>query len=153
MADRVLELDDETQKGLMEVADLAWHCTCREPYQRPDMSHIVNTLSPLIEPWQPPTTNDINNGNNSTHILTKILERWLHWARTQQSPALTTPLSGSISPALGNLTSLTSLQLKFNNICGPLPRLSKLSLLQQIYLRANAFDSIPSGFFIELSSL
>ncbi|KAG6488835.1 hypothetical protein ZIOFF_050086 [Zingiber officinale] len=35
-------------------------------------------------------------------------------------------ISGSISPALGNLTSLTSLQLEFNNIYDPLPRLSKL---------------------------
>ncbi|XP_042409845.1 receptor-like kinase TMK2 [Zingiber officinale] len=29
----------------------------------------------------------------------------------------------------------------------------KLSSLQKIYLQANAFDSIPSGFFIGLSSL
>ncbi|KAG6488828.1 hypothetical protein ZIOFF_050079 [Zingiber officinale] len=62
-------------------------------------------------------------------------------------------ISGSLSPAHGNLTSLTSLQLEFNNICGPLPRLSKLFSLQKIYLQANAFDSIPSGFFIGLSSL
>ncbi|KAG6491946.1 hypothetical protein ZIOFF_046887 [Zingiber officinale] len=222
MADRVLELDDETQKGLMEVANLDWHCTCREPYQRPDMSHIVNTLSPLIEPWQPPTTNDIDNRNDSTHILTEILERWRMMAETRncipyaafvffflvyllvidlcyqcrgENPDDTTMyeltrslygvpsnwkpqldpcswddlicshdrviainlaqsgISGSLSPAHGNLTSLTSLQLEFNNICGSLPRLTKLSLLQQIYLQANAFDSIPSGFFIKLSSL
>ncbi|XP_042414996.1 receptor-like kinase TMK2 [Zingiber officinale] len=62
-------------------------------------------------------------------------------------------ISGSLSPVHGNLTSLTSLQLEFNNICDPLPRLSKLSLLQKIYLQANAFDDIPSGFFIGLSSL
>ncbi|KAG6491936.1 hypothetical protein ZIOFF_046877 [Zingiber officinale] len=62
-------------------------------------------------------------------------------------------ISRSLSPTHGNLTSLTSLQLEFNNICHPLPRLSKLSSLQKIYLQANAFDSIPSGFFIGLSSL
>ncbi|KAG6491928.1 hypothetical protein ZIOFF_046869 [Zingiber officinale] len=62
-------------------------------------------------------------------------------------------ISGSLSPTHGNLTSLTSLQLEFNNICGPLPRLSKLSSLRKIYLQANSFDSIPSGFFIGLSSL
>ncbi|KAG6491922.1 hypothetical protein ZIOFF_046863 [Zingiber officinale] len=49
----------------------------------------------------------------------------------------------SLSPALGNITSLTSLQREFNNICSPLPRLRKLSSLQKIYLQANAFDSIP----------
>ncbi|KAG6488831.1 hypothetical protein ZIOFF_050082 [Zingiber officinale] len=62
-------------------------------------------------------------------------------------------IAGCLSLAHGNLTSLTSLQLEFNNICGHLPRLSKLSSLQKIYLQANAFDSIPSGFFIGLSSL
>ncbi|KAG6488825.1 hypothetical protein ZIOFF_050076 [Zingiber officinale] len=62
-------------------------------------------------------------------------------------------ISGSLSPVHGNLTSLTSLQLEFNNIYDPLPRLSKLYSLQKIYLQSNAFDSIPSGFFIGLSSL
>lgn len=78
IADRVLELDDGAQKNLMEVADLAWHCTGREPYQRPDMSHAVNRLAPLVEVWQPSTTCDVDNDGDSVYSLTERLERWQH---------------------------------------------------------------------------
>ncbi|XP_074578582.1 receptor protein kinase WSS1-like [Curcuma longa] len=78
MADRVLELDDEARKSLMEVADLAWHCTGREPYQRPDMSHAVNRLAPLVEVWQPSATCDVDDDDDSVYSLTERLERWQH---------------------------------------------------------------------------
>ncbi|KAG6488988.1 receptor-like kinase TMK4 [Zingiber officinale] len=78
MADRVLELDDEAWKSLIEVADLAWHCTGREPYQRPDMSHAVNRLAPLVEVWQPSTACDVGNDDDSIYSLTERLERWQH---------------------------------------------------------------------------
>ena len=35
------------------VAELAGHCTAREPSRRPDMGHSVNVLSPLVEKWKP----------------------------------------------------------------------------------------------------
>ncbi|CAL9056379.1 receptor-like kinase TMK4 [Musa acuminata AAA Group] len=77
MVDQVLELDEEDQQSLAEVADLAWHCTGREPYQRPDMSHAVNKLSPLVDQWKP-TTNctDEDDGDDSSMSLTQRLERW-----------------------------------------------------------------------------
>ena len=34
-------------------AELAGHCTAREPSRRPDMGHSVNVLSPLVEKWKP----------------------------------------------------------------------------------------------------
>ncbi|KAJ8484096.1 hypothetical protein OPV22_016581 [Ensete ventricosum] len=79
MVDQVLELDEEDQQSLAEVADLAWHCTGREPYQRPDMSHAVNRLSPLVDQWKP-TTNctDEDDGDDSSMSLTQRLERWQH---------------------------------------------------------------------------
>ncbi|WOL14424.1 hypothetical protein Cni_G23204 [Canna indica] len=77
MVDQVLELDEEAHKSLTEVADLAWHCTARESYQRPDMSHAVNKLAPLVEQWRPTACVDEDDGD-STLSLTQRLERWQH---------------------------------------------------------------------------
>lgn len=45
--------DEETFASICTVAELAGHCTAREPYQRPDMSHAVTVLVPLVEKWKP----------------------------------------------------------------------------------------------------
>lgn len=39
--------------NICTVAELAGHCTAREPSQRPDMGHAVNVLAPLVEKWKP----------------------------------------------------------------------------------------------------
>ncbi|RYQ86679.1 hypothetical protein Ahy_B10g106316 [Arachis hypogaea] len=46
-------VDEETLASVITVADLAGHCCAREPYQRPDMGHVVNVLAPLVEVWKP----------------------------------------------------------------------------------------------------
>ncbi|KAG9140303.1 hypothetical protein Leryth_023933 [Lithospermum erythrorhizon] len=51
--DPSIDLDAETLASVHTVADLAGHCTAREPYQRPDMGHAVNVLSSLAEIWKP----------------------------------------------------------------------------------------------------
>ncbi|KAI7748807.1 hypothetical protein M8C21_019570 [Ambrosia artemisiifolia] len=45
--------EEETLESICRVAELAGHCTAREPYQRPDMGHAVNVLGPLVEQWKP----------------------------------------------------------------------------------------------------
>ncbi|KAJ4772453.1 Receptor-like protein kinase-like protein [Rhynchospora pubera] len=45
--------DEETFASICTVAELAGHCAAREPYQRPDMSHAVTVLVPLVEKWKP----------------------------------------------------------------------------------------------------
>ncbi|CAI0391112.1 unnamed protein product [Linum tenue] len=45
--------DDETFESISTIAELAGHCTAREPSQRPDMGHAVNVLAPLVEKWKP----------------------------------------------------------------------------------------------------
>ncbi|KAM0064965.1 putative protein kinase RLK-Pelle-LRR-IX family [Helianthus debilis subsp. tardiflorus] len=48
------DTDEEgTLESICKVAELAGHCTAREPYQRPDMGHAVNVLGPLVEQWKP----------------------------------------------------------------------------------------------------
>ncbi|XP_062166241.1 receptor-like kinase TMK4 [Alnus glutinosa] len=51
--DQTLNPDEETMESIYKVAELAGHCTAREPYKRPDMGHAVSILSPLVEQWKP----------------------------------------------------------------------------------------------------
>ncbi|KAH9737943.1 protein kinase domain-containing protein [Citrus sinensis] len=51
--DPILEVNDDTFETFWTIAELAGHCTSREPSQRPDMGHAVNVLAPLVEKWKP----------------------------------------------------------------------------------------------------
>lgn len=75
--DPTLDSDDETIESICKVAELAGHCTSREPSQRPDMGHAVNVLSPLVELWKP-TSQDETDGSSAGHhmSLPQALEKW-----------------------------------------------------------------------------
>lgn len=76
--DPTIEVDDEeTYASINTIAELAGHCSAREPYQRPDMGHVVNVLSPLIEVWKPtkPDAEDIY-GINFDMTLPEALQKW-----------------------------------------------------------------------------
>ncbi|XP_059646587.1 receptor-like kinase TMK3 isoform X2 [Cornus florida] len=51
--DPALDVNEETFESIFTIAELAGHCTAREPSQRPDMGHAVNVLAPLVEKWKP----------------------------------------------------------------------------------------------------
>ncbi|XP_052174460.1 receptor-like kinase TMK3 isoform X2 [Diospyros lotus] len=51
--DPALDLNEEAFESIAIMAELAGHCTTREPNQRPDMGHAVSVLSPLVEKWKP----------------------------------------------------------------------------------------------------
>lgn len=51
--DPALNVDEDTFGTVCMIAELAGHCTAREPSHRPDMGHAVNVLSPLVEKWKP----------------------------------------------------------------------------------------------------
>lgn len=73
-----LDLSKETLSSIITVAELAGHCSSREPYQRPDMSHVVNVLSSLAELWKPtePTDPEDIYGINYEMTLPQALEKW-----------------------------------------------------------------------------
>ncbi|EPS70426.1 hypothetical protein M569_04331 [Genlisea aurea] len=50
--DPVLE-DAADDESIAAVAELASHCTAREPGQRPDIGHAVNVLASLVDKWKP----------------------------------------------------------------------------------------------------
>lgn len=51
--DPALDKKEETLDSISIIAELAGHCTAREPGQRPDMGHAVNVLASLVEKWKP----------------------------------------------------------------------------------------------------
>ncbi|KAB1213545.1 putative receptor protein kinase TMK1 [Morella rubra] len=75
--DQILDPDEETMESIYKVAELAGHCTAREPYQRPDMGHAVNILSPLVELWKPTSQEaEENCGIDLDMSLPQALQRW-----------------------------------------------------------------------------
>jgi len=70
--------DEEIYNSICKVAELSGYCTAREPQQRPDMSHAVNILSPLVELWRPADHSDGDETeSNQTYVsLPQVLQRW-----------------------------------------------------------------------------
>ncbi|KAF3787612.1 Receptor protein kinase [Nymphaea thermarum] len=69
--------DEETFRSICTVAELAGHCTVREPSQRPDIGHAVNVLSPLVEQWKPcHRDEECSEGINYDIPLSVALQRW-----------------------------------------------------------------------------
>lgn len=51
--DSSLHVVEDMFPSIYALAELAGHCTARDPNQRPDMGHAVNVLAPLVEKWKP----------------------------------------------------------------------------------------------------
>lgn len=75
-ADPVIEVNDETSQSILIVAELAGHCTARDLHNRPDMSHAVNVLSPLVEQWKPTDVAEDEEGIDLDLTLPQALKRW-----------------------------------------------------------------------------
>ncbi|XP_019175346.1 PREDICTED: receptor-like kinase TMK4 [Ipomoea nil] len=72
-----LDPDDETYESISKVAELAGHCTAREPFQRPEMGHAVNVLGPLVEQWKPSRPEEDESCGIDLHMsLPQALQRW-----------------------------------------------------------------------------
>ncbi|OMO99224.1 hypothetical protein COLO4_13428 [Corchorus olitorius] len=63
-------------------------------------------------------------------------------------------LSGQLPIAIGNLTQLQTLSLRFNALSGPVPSdLANLASLRNLYLQGNAFSGEIPGFLFTLQNL
>lgn len=85
--DGVLEVTDESIQSIRSVAELAGYCTMREAWQRPDMGHAVNVLSPLVEQWKP-TDLEFDDGCGIIDLdmtLPQALKRWQAFEGTSSS--------------------------------------------------------------------
>ncbi|KAL9334285.1 hypothetical protein Peur_074424 [Populus x canadensis] len=84
--DPTLNASEEIFESIYTIAELAGHCTLREPNHRPDMGHAVNVLAPLVEKWKP-----INNesedfsGIDYSLPLPEMLKVWQDGESTGRS--------------------------------------------------------------------
>ncbi|KAK8628884.1 hypothetical protein V6N13_009464 [Hibiscus sabdariffa] len=75
--DPAIDVNDETLESISIIAELARHCTTREPSQRPDMGHAVNVLAPLVEKWKPlDDDNDDYCGIDYSLPLNQMVKDW-----------------------------------------------------------------------------
>ncbi|XP_022730945.1 receptor-like kinase TMK3, partial [Durio zibethinus] len=75
--DPALEVNEETYESIATIAELAGHCTAREPYHRPDMGHAVNVLAPLVEKWKPfDGESECCSGIDYSQPLSQMLKVW-----------------------------------------------------------------------------
>jgi kinase len=97
--DPTIDINEETLASIHTVAELAGHCSAREPYQRPDMGHAVNVLSSLVEQWKPSDTNaeDIY-GIDLDLSLPQALKKWQAYEGASQLESS----SSSLLPSLDN---------------------------------------------------
>ncbi|KDP23101.1 hypothetical protein JCGZ_00527 [Jatropha curcas] len=75
--DPTLNKNEENSESISIVAELAGHCTAREPSHRPDMGHAVNLLAPLVEKWKPTKyESDDDCGIDYSLPLPQMLKVW-----------------------------------------------------------------------------
>lgn len=76
--DPALDIEEKDLESINIIADLAGHCTAREPNHRPDMAHAVSILSPLVGKWKPfdNETEDCYSGINFNLPLKEMLKGW-----------------------------------------------------------------------------
>lgn len=75
--DPAIAAKEENFDSIFIIADLAGHCTARDPNHRPDMGHAVNVLGQLVEKWKPfdKETEDYS-GIDYNLPLTQMLKGW-----------------------------------------------------------------------------
>ncbi|KAJ0435767.1 putative protein kinase RLK-Pelle-LRR-IX family [Helianthus annuus] len=109
-------------------------------------SDVMQTLKHNLDPSTTPNWSDPNPCNwvyvtcSKDNRVTGIQANGLN-------------LKGSLPQTLNNLTQLQLLELQFNQLSGPLPSLTGLTQLQNLFINNNNFTSIPNDFFDGMSSL
>ncbi|KAA8544341.1 hypothetical protein F0562_022391 [Nyssa sinensis] len=75
--DPALDAKEEIFDSICMIAELAGHCTERDPNHRPDMGHAVNVLVPLVEKWKPfDEETEEYAGIDCTLPLPQMLKGW-----------------------------------------------------------------------------
>ena len=84
--------NDNIKQSLYIVAELAGHCTNREASARPDMSHVVNILAPLVQVWKPCDDN-LDDASEAEMTAEEVRRKLLSWE--YDSTASMTSLNGT----------------------------------------------------------
>ncbi|ONI28913.1 hypothetical protein PRUPE_1G168400 [Prunus persica] len=74
--------DEETMECICKVAQLAGHCTAHNPFQRPEMSYVVNMLAPLVRNWKPTSHEEEEKYGIDRHMS---LPQGLEWQANEDA--------------------------------------------------------------------
>ncbi|KAH0992527.1 hypothetical protein GBA52_004010 [Prunus armeniaca] len=74
--------DEETMECICKVAELAGHCTAHNPFQRPEMSYVVNSLAPLVRNWKPTSHEEEEKYGIDRHMS---LPQGLEWQANEDA--------------------------------------------------------------------
>lgn len=74
--DPALDANEDTYETIYSIADLAGHCTARDPNHRPEMGHAVNVLAQVVGKWEPYEETDEFSGINTSLPLSQMLKGW-----------------------------------------------------------------------------
>ncbi|CAA2956987.1 receptor-like kinase TMK3 [Olea europaea subsp. europaea] len=94
--DPALDAKEDIYESIYVIAELAGHCTAREPNHRPDMGHAVNVLAQLVEKWKPVEEADKYSGIDITLPLPQMLKGWQEEGDSQDLCGTSQDSKGSI---------------------------------------------------------
>eukprot|EP00271_Cylindrocystis_brebissonii_P017126 TRINITY_DN4317_c0_g4_i1.p1 TRINITY_DN4317_c0_g4~~TRINITY_DN4317_c0_g4_i1.p1 ORF type:complete len:481 (+),score=81.53 TRINITY_DN4317_c0_g4_i1:197-1444(+) len=77
LVDPAMGMESDEWPAVCCMAELAGHCTARDPRFRPSMSTAVATLTPLVQKWKPQDPLEVTTGGiDMTITLAEALEQW-----------------------------------------------------------------------------
>ncbi|KAH6837173.1 hypothetical protein C2S53_019153 [Perilla frutescens var. hirtella] len=94
--DAALDAKEDIYETIYSIAELAGHCTSRDPNHRPDMGYAVNVLVQLVEKWKPYEETDEFSGINMLLPLPQMLKGWQEEADAQDHSGASQDSKGSI---------------------------------------------------------
>ncbi|KAL8483500.1 hypothetical protein ACS0TY_026258 [Phlomoides rotata] len=94
--DPALEANEDIYESIYSTAELAGHCTARDPNHRPDMGCAVNVLVQLVEKWIPHEETDECWGISMSLPLPQMLKGWQQEADVSGTTMSSQDSKGSI---------------------------------------------------------
>lgn len=94
--DAALDAKEDIYEAIYSIAELAGHCTARDPNHRPEMGYAVNVLAQVVEKWKPYEETDEFSGINMSLPLPQMLKGWQEEADAQDLSGTSQDSKGSI---------------------------------------------------------
>ncbi|CAI5516535.1 unnamed protein product [Closterium sp. Naga37s-1] len=108
-------------ESICAMADLALHCTARDPKRRPTMSDVVAALVPLVQQWKPQDPlEDQTGGIDMAISLADALQQWKEMGEGDELPGAYNPddsFCADCSPSFDGLGAVAAAGACANGCC------------------------------------
>lgn len=74
--DPALDVREEVHESIFAAAELAGHCSDKDPSHRPDMGHAVSVLTQLVDTWKPREGTSRCSSTRSNLPLEELVRSW-----------------------------------------------------------------------------